>query len=87
MHTVIFTTGVYLSFKGVAYANNSIIQITQIGALTLNDGLQYITDKMPCCETPPNRLGEWYFLMVREFLYKVVLHHFTETEETMEQLA
>ena len=64
MHTVIFTlytTGVYLSFKGVAYANNSVIQITKIGAITLNDGLQCITDKMPCCETPPNRLGEWYF--------------------------
>lgn len=48
-------------FKGVPYANNSVIQITEIGDTILNEGLQCITDKMPCCETPPNRVGEWYF--------------------------
>ena len=31
--------------------------------------------------------GEWYFLMVQEFQYRVVPQHFIETEETMEQLA
>ena len=57
-------TGVYLSLKGVDYANNSAIQITEIGTYpdsSLNEGLQCITDRMPCCRTPPTRLGEWYF--------------------------
>ena len=51
-----------MSFKGVAYANSSIIQITEIRDTYRNPaGLQCITDKMPCCGTPPNRAGEWYF--------------------------
>ena len=46
-----------MSFGGVAYANSSVIQITEIG----HAGLQCITDKMPCCGDPPHRAGEWYF--------------------------
>ena len=46
------------------YANNSVIQITEIGETNpdtdLNDGLQCITDRMPCCRTA-FRTGEWYF--------------------------
>ena len=47
----------------MVYTNNSAIQITEIGETntTSNTGLQCITDRMPCCGTPPNRFGEWYF--------------------------
>ena len=56
--------GVYLSLKlkGVVYANNSVIQITEIGETDpddLNEGLQCITYKMPCCRFS-FRAGEWY---------------------------
>ena len=58
-------TGVYLSLNGVVYANNSTIQITEIGQTDpdtdLNEGLQCITDRMPCCQSFSNRLGEWRF--------------------------
>ena len=66
LHVCPFTcvhTGVYLSLKGVVYANNSAIQITEIGETdpdtNLNDGLQCITDRMPCCRFAV-RAGEWY---------------------------
>ena len=53
--------GVYLSLRGVVYANNSIIPITEIGETgsTSNTGLQCITDRMSCCAAI--RAGEWYF--------------------------
>ena len=54
-HTIKLLSGVYLSQNGKVYANNSFIQITEI------QGLQCITDRMPCCATPPNRFGQWYF--------------------------
>jgi hypothetical protein len=48
----------------VFYANNSAIQITEIGEtnpdINQNGGLQCITDRMPCCGTTPNRAGQWY---------------------------
>ena len=55
--------GVYVSLKGVVYANNSVIPITEIGETddTSNTGLQCITDRSPCCQTQPNRFGVWYF--------------------------
>ena len=55
--------GVYLSLRGVVYANNSAIHITEIGeTYTMsNTGLQCITDRMPCCGTQPNRFGDWFF--------------------------
>ena len=47
------------------YANNSVIPITEIGETdpitAQNEGLQCVTDRRPCCGTPPNRFGEWYF--------------------------
>ena len=56
-------TGVYFSLRGVVYANNSNIHITEIGETDYysNNGLQCITDRRPCCYTRPNRFGEWYF--------------------------
>jgi hypothetical protein len=63
-HTHTYTrTGVYLSLRGTIYANNGIIQITDIGETntTSNTGLQCITDRMPCCAALANRTREWYF--------------------------
>ena len=52
----------YLSLKGIVYANNSIIQNTNIGETdphsSQNEGLQCVTDRMPCCGS---QIGEWYF--------------------------
>lgn len=55
--------GVYLTLRGVVYANNSVISITEIEQTnaTSNTGLQCNTDSTPCCATPPYRFGEWYF--------------------------
>ena len=55
-------TDVYLSLKGVVYPNNSVILITEIEQTntTSNNGLQCITDRRPCCASPP-RAGEWFF--------------------------
>ena len=61
--------GVYLSLRGVVYANNSAIQITEIGETNTamppppnsNNGLQCITDRMPCCAAQSNRFGQWKF--------------------------
>ena len=44
------------------YSNDSVISITEIGEtasdnISQNEGLQCITDRMPCC----TRTGEWYF--------------------------
>ena len=66
----ILCTGVYLALKGVVYANNSVIPITEIGETDIttqlpppnsNNGLQCITDRMPCCASPPNWVGQWQF--------------------------
>ena len=62
--------GVYLSLKGTVYANNSVISIAEIGGTDVsspsspqntNNGLQCITDRMPCCRFAPNTAGEWLF--------------------------
>ena len=54
--------GVYLTLKRIVYANNSIIQNTNIGETdpysSQNEGLQCVTDRKPCCGT---QIGEWYF--------------------------
>ena len=54
--------GVYLTLKRIVYANNSIIQKTNIGETepysSQNEGLQCVTDRKPCCGT---QIGEWYF--------------------------
>ena len=63
-HTIIIIhhaghAGVYLSLKGNSYSNSSVIEITEIGEYYSR--LQCHTDRIPCCSTPPNRAGEWYF--------------------------
>ena len=41
--------GIHLSLKGVVYANNSVIPITEIGRTTTNATLQCITDSIFYC--------------------------------------
>ena len=88
--------GVYLSLKGVVYANNSVIPITEIGETddTSNNGLQCITDKRPCCQTQLDRFGEWYYPdgmtavpgpRQSPTTFSRVLQHSAEPEEMMEQ--
>ena len=54
--------GVYLALRGAFIANNSQVNIRNIGQSSdsPNGALQCITDRSPCCATPPNRRGEWY---------------------------
>ena len=47
--------GVYLLRGETVYSNNSLIFIEE------TTKLQCITDRMPCCATPPNRVGQWQF--------------------------
>ena len=53
--------GVYLALRGVFIANNSQVNIRNIGQSSdsPNGALQCITDKIPCCSQNP-RHGEWY---------------------------
>jgi hypothetical protein len=53
----------YFLLRGTVYANNSVIPITAIGKTnsTSNTGLQCITDRIPCCVTYPNRVGQFFF--------------------------
>ena len=66
IHTNIYA-GVYLSLKGRVLANDSVIFITEIGETTAippqnsNNGLQCITDRMPCCRFMGGQVGEWFF--------------------------
>ena len=57
--------GVYLSLGGRFYRNNSVIPITDVigddNLAPSYHALQCVTDKKPCCFSPPNRHGEWYF--------------------------
>ena len=43
----------------MVYTNNSIIPITDIGEG--DSALQCITDRMPCCGSAGNRIGQWLF--------------------------
>ena len=56
------SSGVYLTLGGLHIANNSNINIRDIGQSSENPNgaLQCITDRMPCCSVAPNRFGEWY---------------------------
>ena len=56
-----YHAGVYLSLKGVVLPHNTAIMIDDIGETdtSSNDGLQCITDRMPCCRT--SQTGEWNF--------------------------
>ena len=55
----------YISINGTLYTNNSVIPVTEIGETdpldtsAENNGIQCITDKMPCCGV--EEVGEWLF--------------------------
>ena len=46
-------------WQGVQYPNNSLLNIEFIGEG--EHALACQTDRRPCCGTPPNRFGEWYY--------------------------
>ena len=54
--------GIYLSLNGTVYSNNSVIMISEIGN-HIGNGLQCVTDRMPCCTAQPNisSTGDWFF--------------------------
>ena len=59
--------GVYLRLKGTNYTNDSEISIFEIGNVDplvesdVNEALQCVTNKMPCCRMEEYRIGHWYF--------------------------
>ena len=69
LNLMLHNAGVYLSLKGVVYPNNSHVLITNIGESNnsvspppnSNNGLQCITDRRPCCQSPLNRAGDWFY--------------------------
>ena len=52
-------TGVYFELRGEVLANNSAINMADIG--TGESALLCKTDKVSCCGTPPDRAGEFYY--------------------------
>ena len=52
-------TGVYFELRGETYANNSVVNIVDIGEG--ESALLCKTNRESCCGTPPNRAGEFYF--------------------------
>ena len=54
----------WLSLGGVTYSNNSAVELREIFETPGGDdshSLMCVTPKRPCCRTPPNRFGEWYY--------------------------
>jgi hypothetical protein len=62
MYACINSLGVYLSLRSAHIANNSNINIRNIGQSSdnPNGALQCITDNFRCCSNVNPRLGEWY---------------------------
>lgn len=48
-----------MSLRGTEYGNNSLVKTEDIGED--NEALICSTGYRPCCGTPPNRFGEWYY--------------------------
>ena len=51
--------GIILKLKGMQYKNRSTINIREIGEN--DEALICQTDRRPCCQSLPNRTGEWYY--------------------------
>ena len=62
-------TDVRLTFDGNLLPNNTVIRINDITDSN-NNGLALlcITNKQPCCSSPPNRFGEWYYPNGTQFM-------------------
>ena len=54
--------GAYLALRGIFIANNSQVNIRNIGQFSdsPSGALQCITDRIPCCMSQNPSLGEWY---------------------------
>ena len=50
-----------LMFRGVSYPNNSVLSLNDIGDTSTGSAIICTTNGSPCCKTPPNRFGEWYY--------------------------
>ena len=50
----------YFELKGDIYSNNSVISLSEIGEGE-RDALHCKTDNGACCQTRPNRIGEFYY--------------------------
>ena len=53
--------GIWFSFRGVAYQNNSLVTLQDIGEW--GDALFCVTDSTACCRSGVNMpaIGNWYF--------------------------
>ena len=50
-----------LIFRGVSYPNNSVLLLNDIGDTSTGSAILCTTNRSPCCNTLPNRLGFWYY--------------------------
>ena len=55
------TVSVQLMFRGVSYPNNSVLSLNNIGDTSTGSAILCTTNRSPCCSTPPNRFGTWYY--------------------------
>ena len=56
-----FLVPLQLIFRGVSYPDNSLLSLNNIGEFSTGSAILCITNRSPCCSTPPNRFGEWYY--------------------------
>ena len=63
IYTAISSPGVWLSLGGLLYSNNSAIELREIFESPGDGGqsLMCVTSRRPCCRTPPDRFGEWFY--------------------------
>ena len=57
-------SAVQLELGSIRPSNNTVVDITTIGdVLAANGGdpLVCATQRTPCCATPPNRFGDWFY--------------------------
>ena len=58
---IFYKVPVELVFRGVSYPNNSVLSLDNIGEFSTGSAILCTTNRNPCCSTPPNRVGEWYY--------------------------
>ena len=61
MSTVSIVIQLHLIFRGVSYPNNSVLSLNDIGDTSTGSAILCTTNKSPCCSSPPNRFGFWYY--------------------------
>ena len=70
--------GLMLSLDGVSYPNNSVFFVDEIGVFVgqENNALTCTTQYRPCCFSPSNRHGEWYYPNGTKIPNAAQLHNF-----------